>query len=70
MRPIDSFHNKSARITRSVTFRPLPQSGISQFGLWIQQHTFENVYNAGNTHEQAEILQTEMIGNLLSLIHI
>ena len=53
------------RVTQKiVTFRPLPQSGISLMGDWIVNFNWENLYNATTAHEKAEILQNTLLEKL------
>ena len=64
MEPINNINNNPARTFKSVTFRPLPKSGIEQMGRWITNHKFEEVYEANSAHEKAEILQNILKTNL------
>ena len=64
MKPIDNSSTTSARITRKVTYRPLPDHGIKNMGQWITKHKFETFYDASSVHDQAEILQNDLLHNL------
>ena len=63
MPPIDATHHHK-RNTKLVTFRPLPESGIAQFGNWLRAKKWETVLNAVTAHEKAEILQGILMENL------
>ena len=64
MRPISNAMNIPARHKKTVTFRPLPQSGIHLMGQWITSHDFTEVYDAITAHEKAEIIQQLLITQL------
>ena len=63
MKPISSSHPK-VRNTKTVTFRPLTESGLESFGNWIISQNWENVYGAISAHEKAEKLQNMLIAAL------
>ena len=56
-KPISTIENRSARITREITVRPMPQSGIDQFRNWLIDQNWSQVFNAISAHEKAEIFQ-------------
>ena len=64
MKPIDSINNNPARKTKSLTFRPLPRSGINAMGKWIVQETWDSVCKAVNAHEKSSNLQNILLKNL------
>ena len=39
----------------------MPESGISQFRNWIENHSFDNVYNAITAHDKSSIFQAELL---------
>ena len=43
---------------------PLPDSGLSQFGEWIAEQTWEKMYKATTAHEKANIFQTLLMSAL------
>jgi hypothetical protein len=43
MKPIDSINNNPARTKKTVTYRPLPESGIRNMGHWIVNYSWEAV---------------------------
>ena len=57
MKPVDSINNNPARRKKSVTFRPLPNSGIEAMGRWIVEEKLECVTQAVTAHEKASNLQ-------------
>ena len=57
MRPITNFLMSPARISKEISFRPLPQSGIDKMGQWITSQSWLEIYNAETAHEKAELLQ-------------
>ena len=64
MHPISTLNNKSARTKRSVTFRPLPESGLRLFGDWLSQHPWDNVYNDESAHNKAQTFQSDLLDAL------
>ena len=56
MKPINANEPKR-KMFKSVTFRPLPESGLYQFGVWIKSEKWESVSEAKTAHEKALILQ-------------
>ena len=43
MRPINMINNKSARTRRTVTARPIRQSGLESLGWWLKQQDWSFV---------------------------
>ena len=64
MKPIDAINNNPARTKKAVTFRPLPESGISEMGNWIVSYNWDDVFNAETAHAKAEIFQMTLIEKL------
>ena len=50
MEPVNTISNNPGRIKKTVTFRPLPQSGIRLMGDWIVHHNWEALYSANTAH--------------------
>ena len=64
MKPITSVHNIPARRTKSVKFRPLPQSGIDKMSRWIQTQSWEDIFNAETAHDKAQGLKDMLMDKL------
>ena len=64
MEPISTLNNKPARSKRTVTFRPLPESGLRLFGEWLSLQSWDNVYNEPSTHTKAETFQIVLLDGL------
>ena len=64
MKAIDAISNNSARTTKEVKFRPLPESGIRDMGKWLVSYNWDSVINAETAHKKAEILQTILLEKL------
>jgi hypothetical protein len=64
MRPISTLNNRSARTKRKVKIRPLPESGLTNFGNWIKEQNWQNVYDATTAYDKACILQIELLKKL------
>ena len=64
MKPIDSINNNPARTKKTVTHRPLPESGIRNMGNWIVNYSWEAVLAAQTAHEKAAIFQTVLLEKL------
>ena len=56
MKPISSIDPK-LKETKKVKFRPLPESGLAEFGTWLRSQTWESVFSAETAHEKAENMQ-------------
>ena len=41
------------RKTKEITFRPLPESGITQFGEWLKTENWDVLFNAQNANQKA-----------------
>ena len=54
-KPISTLENKSARITREVQVRPIPQSGIDPFRNWLIYQDWNQVFAAVSAHEKAKV---------------
>ena len=63
MKPINANEPKR-KIFKSVTFRPLPESGLFQFGVWIKNQKWETVMGATTAHDKAKNLQKLLFENL------
>ena len=46
MKPINVINNMSARFTRTVKVRPIPESGIIKMRAWLMDETWDDVTNA------------------------
>ena len=64
MKPIDSLNNNPARRRKSVTFRPLPNSGIEAMGRWIVTEKWESVTEAVTANDKARNLQNLLLEKL------
>ena len=49
---------------RSIKFRPLPQSGLENFGMWIKDQNWSEVYKLETAHLKAEKLQSMLLTQL------
>ena len=49
---------------KQVTFRPLPESGLSMFSDWIKSQNWDLIYQAATAHEKAEKLQNLLLDQL------
>ena len=63
MKPINAKEPKK-KVFKTVTFRPLPESGLFQFGVWLRSQKWESIYGATNAHDKAKNLQNLLFGNL------
>ena len=67
-RAINIINNKSARKTRNVTVRPIPESGILKMKEWFIDQSWEDVYTAESAHDKAAIFQQMLMGVLDRII--
>ena len=58
VKPISTINNKSARQSKLVKTRPMPQSGIDQMKSWFIDQDWDKVYQAESADQKAEIFQT------------
>ena len=61
MKPINVIDNKSARLTRRIKVRPIPESGITKMRDWLMEETWEEVSKAVSAHDKAAIFQNKLI---------
>ena len=61
MKPINAINNKSARYTKVIKVRPIPQSGIDKMRSWIMDETWDQVYSAESSHDKASIFQNMLL---------
>ena len=61
MKPINVIDNKSARLTRRIKVRPIPESGITKMRDWLMEETWEEVSEAVSAHDKAAIFQNKLI---------
>ena len=60
MKPLSSFQPKT-RNQKIITFRPLTESGLVNFGNWISAQNWESITNAVTAHEKADLLQNMLM---------
>ena len=61
VKPIKSVDDQSARITRSIKVRPLPESGMVKMKEWLMNQDWKDVYSAVSAHEKASIFQNMLV---------
>ena len=66
-KPINVINNKSARVTKQIKVRPIPQSGIEQMRLWMMDQTWKEVFAAESSHDKADIFQQMLIQKFESI---
>ena len=62
-KPVHSLENTKMKY-RIIKFRPLPQSGIDNFGEWIKNQSWSEIYEQKNAHLKAEKLQSMLLTQL------
>ena len=62
-KPINDIEN-SQKQYRTIKFRPLPQSGLDEFGKWIKNQNWEEIYSLETAHQKAEKLQSLLLAQL------
>ena len=63
-RPINTINNKCVRETRTIKFRPFPESGLKKMTEWLIDEKFEPVFSAISAHDKAEIFQQMLLRKL------
>ena len=61
MKPINVINNMSARFTRTVKVRPIPESGIIKMRAWLMDETWDDVSNEESAHNKASVFQKMLI---------
>ena len=64
VKPINALNNKSARITRKIKVRPIPQSGIDIFREWLMDQNWDQIYQAESAHTKAEVFQNMLLNKV------
>ena len=60
-RPLTRYLSGPPKRYRSVTFRPLTQTGLSSFGSWLSVQTWNDVYKSESVDQKAETFQSMLI---------
>ena len=63
-RPINIIDNKCARQTRTVKFRPFPESGILKMRDWFMEQSWQGVYQTESAHDKAKVFQDILVKKL------
>ena len=63
MRPINQSENVKPK-QKLITHRPLPESGMLMLKQWLQNEAWQELYQAENAHQKAQILQTGLLKKL------
>ena len=64
MEPISVLNNRPARVTREVEVRPLTQTGLDMFGVWIKNQNWNEVIDTKTCDEKAEVFQNMLLKKL------
>ena len=57
-------HNPPRRRYRTVTYRPLPESSVRQFGQWITAEDFNTINDDLSTSDHAKAIENLLLSNL------
>ena len=57
MRPLSAAMSIKPRVYKIINYRPISESGIESFRLWIENYTWEDVYTCINANEKAQRFQ-------------
>ena len=57
-KPINTINNKCGRQTRTVRYRPFPESGFQKMKKWFIDEDWQEVFQAESAHDKAEKFQT------------
>ena len=63
MRPIGELDNPKPKY-KTITFRPLPDSGLLQMKQWLQTETWQELYQKETADEKAEHLHSKLLEKL------
>ena len=61
MSPVDVINNKSSRIYRNITYRPITDEGIAQMKAWLLKEKWDTVINENCPNLKAENFQAQML---------
>ena len=60
MRPINQIENRCSRTFRTITIRPVPESGMMKLRAWIQGQDWSDVLNEALVDKKAELLLAQL----------
>ena len=63
MRPISQTENPQPK-QKIITYRPLPESGMLMFKQWLQNETWQDLYQLETAHQKAELLHSTLLDKL------
>ena len=63
MRPISASYMVPPRIYKTVTTRPITESGIESFRQWIEDFRWMDMYQCSGAHKKAEVFQQLLMDN-------
>ena len=49
---------------RIITYRPLPESGMLMMKQWLQNETWQQLYQLDNAHQKAELFHNTLLEKL------
>ena len=56
-KPINTVENKCSRSTKTITFRPITERGLSGMKEWLVDFDWKEVFKAETGHEKADVFQ-------------
>ena len=63
MRPISQTENPQPK-QKIITYRPLPESGMLMLKQWLQNETWQDLYQLETAHQKAELLHSTLLDKL------
>ena len=63
-RTINTVDNKCSRQTKTIKYRPFPESGLLKMRDWFIDETWKEVYETESAHEKAKVFLEMLIDKL------
>ena len=60
MKPISQLNNPPIK-KKTITFRPLPESGMLMFRQWLDSETWQQLYQLETAHEKSEYFHSKLL---------
>ena len=64
MTPLDVINNKPLRKKRIITVRPIMESGINLFTLWVNKHQWTQLEETSSIDTKVEMFNTEVLNKI------
>ena len=70
MRPLTNTNASAAKKYRIIKHRPFPDSGLREFGSWVQKQSWQEIYSTKCPTKKAVIFEEMLMGKIESIFPI